>query len=412
MPDQARDSQIPEEIVTTSRVLNDVSSNATRYLVVESEGEAGGLIALSIDSSGQARLLAADTPIDWSKLLLPDDVLSRLQPVQTTSSVASAAVWTPPPGTPPSTQAGLNAAVAAEAKSLVGKLITKDVPQTDHGVLACAWALNHVVLGAIGKQVGGDLSTDNMYAVLKAQDHRLDDGQSGCVVISPTQGAVHGHAGIVGQDVGPDGSLMVYSNSSAHGQWMRNYTIDAWHAYFGRKEGLDVQFYELDVRRFQPQFIAELLEKGTTTTPPPDKVRRFKPMLDFIALHEGTANQPHNGYNTSLGYGIFIGGEKDLVSMTLLQIDVLQTEMLNNPGNTLHSSALGRYQIVRTTLRNLKTQLRLSETSLFDEHLQDELGVALILGRGRNVSGLRLEWASLQNVSSDDILAAYDDIGT
>jgi muramidase (phage lysozyme) len=146
--------------------------------------------------------------------------------------------------------------------------------------------------------------------------------------------------------------------------------------------------------------------------PTTEEVTRFRPMLDFIALHEGTANQQGNGYNTSLGYGIFIGGEKNLVGMTLLQIDVLQTQMLNNPSNHFHSSALGRYQIVRTTLRNLKTQLGLSETALFDGGLQDQLGVALILGRGRNVAGLRLEWASLQIVASDAILAAYDDVGT
>jgi muramidase (phage lysozyme) len=142
------------------------------------------------------------------------------------------------------------------------------------------------------------------------------------------------------------------------------------------------------------------------------QVTRFRPMLNFIAQHEGTANQPGSGYNTSLGFGIFIGGEKTLVGMTLLQIDVLQTQMLNNPQNHFHSSALGRYQIVRTTLRSLKIQLRLSQTALFDQALQDKLGVALILGRGRNVAGLRLEWASLQNVSSTDILAAYDADGS
>jgi len=142
------------------------------------------------------------------------------------------------------------------------------------------------------------------------------------------------------------------------------------------------------------------------------KVVRFRPMLDFIAQHEGTANQPGGGYNTSLEFGIFIGGEKTLIGMTLLQIDVLQTQMINNPKNNLHSSALGRYQIVRTTLRSLKIQLRLSQTALFDQELQDKLGVALILGRGRNVVGLRLEWASLQNIDSAIILAAFDADGS
>jgi muramidase (phage lysozyme) len=142
------------------------------------------------------------------------------------------------------------------------------------------------------------------------------------------------------------------------------------------------------------------------------QVQRFKPLLDLIARAEGTANQPGGGYNTSLGFGIFTGGEQNLVGMTLLQIDVLQTQMLQNPQNHFHSSALGRYQIVRTTLRSLKAQLGLPETALFNQNLQDQLGVALILGRGRSVGGLRLEWAGLQHVDATDILAAYDTDGS
>jgi muramidase (phage lysozyme) len=162
--------------------------------------------------------------------------------------------------------------------------------------------------------------------------------------------------------------------------------------------------------------------RGGTTPPAPDqsttlaenqKVERFRPMLDFIAKHEGTADQPGGGYNTSLGFGMFIvGGEQRLIEMTLLQIDVLQTQILNNPKNDFNSSAIGRYQIVRTTLRGLKKQLGLSQTDLFDQTLQDKLGVTLILERGRNVSGLRLEFASLQNVSPVDILAAFDADGS
>ena len=142
------------------------------------------------------------------------------------------------------------------------------------------------------------------------------------------------------------------------------------------------------------------------------QVQRFKALRDLIARAEGTANQPGGGYNTSLGFGIFTGGEQNLVGMTLLQIDVLQTQMLENPKNHFHSSALGRYQIVRTTLRRLTTQLGLAQAALYDQNLQDQLGGALILGRGRSVGGLRLEWAGLQNFSAADILAAYDADGS
>jgi muramidase (phage lysozyme) len=153
-------------------------------------------------------------------------------------------------------------------------------------------------------------------------------------------------------------------------------------------------------------------QNTTDSTQLARQVTRFKMMLNLIAKSEGTASQPGDGYNTSLGFGIFTGGEQNLVGMTLLQIDVLQTKMLNNPNNHFHSSALGRYQIVRTTLRRLITQLGLPQTALFDQNLQDRLGVALILGRGRSVAGLRLEWAGLQHVNSADILAAYDADGS
>ena len=140
--------------------------------------------------------------------------------------------------------------------------------------------------------------------------------------------------------------------------------------------------------------------------------RRFRPLLDFIAHHEGTANQPGGGYNTSLGYGRFTGGEKNLTAMTLDQINALQQQMLRHPANTFNSSALGRYQIVGRTLRALRGQMGLSGTDKFSPTLQDRLGARLIRGRGRSVTGLRQEWASLQRVSASKILAAYDDDGT
>jgi peptidoglycan hydrolase-like protein with peptidoglycan-binding domain/muramidase (phage lysozyme) len=138
------------------------------------------------------------------------------------------------------------------------------------------------------------------------------------------------------------------------------------------------------------------------------EVSRFRPFLDFIADHEGTANRPNDGYDTSLAYGKFTGGEKRLTAMTLDQIDDLQTAMLRHPANNFNSSALGRYQIVRKTLRGLKTQFGLSGGELYSRGLQDSLAVALIKRRGRNVAGLRLEWASLQNVNGNEILNKYD----
>ncbi|QWW70028.1 peptidoglycan-binding protein [Rhizobium sp. WYJ-E13] len=139
-------------------------------------------------------------------------------------------------------------------------------------------------------------------------------------------------------------------------------------------------------------------------------IERFRVLLDFIANHEGTAQQPGGGYNTSLAFGALIGGEKKLTNMTLNQIDALQTLMLKNPDNKWNSSALGRYQIVRKTLRGLRTQLGRTGNELYSPDLQDRLATMLINRRGRSVPGLRAEWASLQKVSEVAILAAYDGI--
>ena len=142
------------------------------------------------------------------------------------------------------------------------------------------------------------------------------------------------------------------------------------------------------------------------------EVNRFRPFLEFIAHHEGTANRPNDGYDTSLGYGKFTGGEKRLTAMTLDQINVLQMAMLDHPANNFNSSALGRYQIVRKTLRGLRTQFGLSGGELYSRELQDSLAVALIKRRGRDVAGLRLEWASLQRVNGNEILKKFDARGT
>jgi len=52
----------------------------------------------------------------------------------------------------------------------------------------------------------------------------------------------------------------------------------------------------------------------------------------------------------------------NLVGMSLSQIDGLQTKMLANPKNKLSSSAVGRYQIVRTTLRSIRQTLALASS--------------------------------------------------
>lgn len=138
-----------------------------------------------------------------------------------------------------------------------------------------------------------------------------------------------------------------------------------------------------------------------------DKYYIYRPMLDLLGKSEGT--DKGRGYNETLSYGAYTGGPVDLVKMTLTSVDVLQTKMLKHPKNSWKSSAVGRYQIVRTTLRQIKETLNLHGAELFNEEMQDRMGCYLLGLRGIDkwlggrlsqdtlINNLAKEWASIPN---------------
>ena len=142
-------------------------------------------------------------------------------------------------------------------------------------------------------------------------------------------------------------------------------------------------------------------------SPPPSKGWRHAvdPIFSLLGHTEGTDRG--DGYNESLAYGAYTGGDVDLVNMSLAQIDALQTKMLNHPANKWNSSALGRYQIVRTTLRKLRAGTSLN--TKFSVELQDLFALKLLVGRGLVrwlesrmttsffIDQLAKEWASIPN---------------
>ena len=131
----------------------------------------------------------------------------------------------------------------------------------------------------------------------------------------------------------------------------------------------------------------------------------YKPVLDLLGHSEGT--DKGRGYNETLGYGAYTGGDVNLTTMTIGQVKKLQGEMLRHPNNKWNSSAVGRYQIVRKTLVALQKRLGISDDELFDEKMQDRLAGALLEGRGladwkagkittaKFMDNLSKEWASL-----------------
>lgn len=136
-----------------------------------------------------------------------------------------------------------------------------------------------------------------------------------------------------------------------------------------------------------------------------DKYYVYRPLLDLIGFTEGT--DKGDGYNETLAYGAYTEGDVDLVSMTLAEVDKLQTKMLAHPKNKLKSSAAGRYQIVRTTRRSIEKTLALAKTLKFDKAMQDRMACYLLGVRGIDkylagrlkedtlIDNLAKEWASL-----------------
>lgn len=138
-------------------------------------------------------------------------------------------------------------------------------------------------------------------------------------------------------------------------------------------------------------------------------------ILDLIMKAEGTSGPKGRGFNTTLDYGRWTGGEQNLVGMTLNQIKQLQSQMLANPANRAlykgpngasGSSALGAFQITRRTLVSLMKEMGLTGDELFDEAMQTRMAERLLARRGNSVTGLRQEWQGLQNVDASTILRA------
>jgi hypothetical protein len=143
-------------------------------------------------------------------------------------------------------------------------------------------------------------------------------------------------------------------------------------------------------------------------------------MLDLIGAAEGT--DKGRGYNETLDYGRWTGGTVDLTSKTLNEILALQKQMLADPanralyqdkaGNNVGSSALGRYQITSTTLKDMMRELGLAGDQKFDATTQDEIARALLRRRGNDPEGLRNEWEGLRRVDDSTIRNTYSSTPT
>lgn len=120
-------------------------------------------------------------------------------------------------------------------------------------------------------------------------------------------------------------------------------------------------------------------------------------ILDMIAEHESAGE-----YNAVIGQ---IHSPYHLDQMFIADVYKLMDTLLY--AKHMPSTAIGRYQIIRATLKTLVSRLELPSTTLFTPEVQDRLGVALLVGRGykswwrESISNeefahnISMEWASL-----------------
>lgn len=129
----------------------------------------------------------------------------------------------------------------------------------------------------------------------------------------------------------------------------------------------------------------------------------YEKLLDLIAKAESSNN--YNAY-----FGNASNSSIDFTKMSIADVLKWQSEYV---GQGSASSAVGRYQIINTTLTGLVQQLGIDTSKTFDKSVQDTMAIALLERRGavsyinNEITGdqfaasLAKEWAGLPKVIGD-----------
>lgn len=135
----------------------------------------------------------------------------------------------------------------------------------------------------------------------------------------------------------------------------------------------------------------------------------YQPLLQLIARAESKDN--YNAYFGNAG-----NSSVKFTDMSLGQVMQWQANYVRQGSP---SSAVGRYQIMNTTLTGLVEQLGIDKNEKFDQPMQDKLAIALLERRGsedyvnkqlsRNefAANLSKEWAALPKVIGENPSASY-----
>lgn len=135
----------------------------------------------------------------------------------------------------------------------------------------------------------------------------------------------------------------------------------------------------------------------------------FKPLLDLIAQVESSGN-----YNAHYG-----NSRNDSVKFTDMSVAEVMKWQQDYVAQGNPSSAVGRYQIINTTLDGLVNELRIEPTQKFDPPTQDKMAIVLLERRGAEqyvnnelskeefAANLAKEWAALPKVVGENPEQSY-----
>jgi len=132
----------------------------------------------------------------------------------------------------------------------------------------------------------------------------------------------------------------------------------------------------------------------------------------YNAVNQGGADGGHTalGYSGDYRKAPFNSSGKALTSMTVKEVMDKQYDdkSMNNAqwesAGKLH--AVGRYQIIGSTLRGLVNQGVVSPNDQFSPATQNKLGIALVKQTGGNVSRLKSTWVGLQHEDDSTVSSA------
>ncbi|CAN5621919.1 hypothetical protein BH23PAT2_BH23PAT2_08130 [soil metagenome] len=140
-----------------------------------------------------------------------------------------------------------------------------------------------------------------------------------------------------------------------------------------------------------------------------DRNYNYTTILNTIA--EGESNRNYNAYYSNGG-----NTDIDFTSMKVGEVIAWQKEFVDKGSP---SSAVGKYQFIRSTLEGLVKEHKIDRNQTFSPSLQDELAIALLERRGVHdymdgkidredfAHNLSKEWAALPKAKGDKPESSY-----